>query len=346
VTSWFAEVGPNRARAVALVADQGPAVGLIMLIVLTWTVFGAINGSFVSSFNLYGIGQLAARDAVLGMAQAALVVMGRMNLALGSVGAICVSLLGYMLVSARISLPLTLLVVAAAGVIASVIMGLVELRSGLSSFIVTLAFTSAYGGGALLFSRSANFQITNSTLSALGSGTFLSQAICPLVVVALICGGVIWVIYSRTSFGWKSLAIGANERAARASGVNAGSVLLAAYALSGLLAALAAVMESSYELSVNANVGADWLLPSFVAVVLGGVTLTGGDITVGGILLAAVFFDSLQSGLTILNVSSYWLNLAEGLVLLVAVIADQARRNRRGRLRRGRAVPALQVTRV
>jgi ribose/xylose/arabinose/galactoside ABC-type transport system permease subunit len=203
---------------VALVADQGPAVGLILLIAVTWTVFGVINGSFVSSFNLYGIGQLAARDAVLGMAQAALVVMGRMNLAVGSVGAICVSLLGYMLVSANISLPLTLLVVAAAGVIASVIMGIVELRSGLSSFIVTLAFTSAYGGGALLFSRSANFQITNSALNALGSGTLFSEAICPLVVVALICGGIIWVIYNRTSFGWKSLAIGANERAARASG--------------------------------------------------------------------------------------------------------------------------------
>jgi ribose transport system permease protein len=123
-------------------------------------------------------------------------------------------------------------------------------------------------------------------------------------------------------------------------------VLLGAYALSGLLAALAAVMESSYELSVNASVGSDWLLPSFVAVVLGGVTLTGGDITVGGILLAAVFFDSLQSGLTILNVSSYWLNLAEGLVLLVAVIVDQLRRNRRGRARRSRAVVAAEVTRV
>jgi ribose transport system permease protein len=345
----FAEFGSNRARAVALVADQGPAVGLIVLIVLTWTVFGAINGSFVSSFNLYGIGQLAARDAVLGMAQAALVVMGRMNLALGSVGAICVSLLGYLLVSAHISLPLTLLAVAAAGVIASVIMGVVELKTGLSSFIVTLAFLSAYGGGALLVSRGENFQITTPALNSLGSGTFLSAAVCPLAVVAVICGGITWVIYHRTSFGWKSLAIGANERAARASGVNASRVLLGAYALSGLLAALAAVMESSYELSVNANVGSDWLLPSFVAVVLGGVTLTGGDITIAGILLAAVFFDSLQSGLTILNVSSYWLNLAEGLVLLAAVIADQARRNRRGRRRRGqggRAVVAVEVTRV
>ena len=344
----LAESVPNRARAAAraLAGDQGPVVGLTVLIVLAWTVFGVINSSFLSSFNLYGIGQLAARDAVLGMAQAALVVMARMNLAVGSVGGICASLLGWMLVSANVALPLALLAVAAAGVTASLIMGIVELKSGLSSFIVTLAFLSAYGGGALLFSRSANYQITDPSLGGLGNGTFLSAAICPLVVVAVICAAVIWLVYNRTSFGWKMLAIGANERAARASGVNAGRVLLGAYALSGLLCALAAVMESSYELSVNANVGSDWLLPSFVAVVLGGVTLTGGDITIGGILLAAVFFDSLQSGLTILNVSSYWLNLAEGLVLLVAVIVDQARRSRRGRRRHSRAVVAVEVTRV
>jgi ribose transport system permease protein len=337
-----AEPVPNRVRAMAraLVADQGPVVGLFALIVVTWAVFAVMNSSFLSSFNLFGIGQLAARDAVLGMAQAALVVMARLNLAVGSVGAVCVSLLGYMLASANVALPLALLAVAAAGVAASLIMGIVELKSGLSSFIVTLAFLSAYGGGALLLTHSANYQISNSVLDRLGSGTFLSASVCPLVVVAVVCAGACWVVYNRTSFGWKMLAIGANERAARASGVNAGRVLLGAYALSGLLAALAAVMESSYELSVNASVGQDWLLPSFVTVVLGGVTLTGGDITIAGILLAALFFDSLQSGLTILDVSSYWLNLAEGLVLLAAVVADQLRRTRRGRVRRHRAAAA------
>lgn len=343
----LAEPLPNRARTMAgaLIADQGPVIGLIVLIALTWTVFGAMNGSFVSSFNLYGIGQLAARDAVLGMAQAALVVMGRMNLAVGSVGGICTSLLGAMLVTAHVALPLALLAVAAAGVTASLIMGVVEVKSGLSSFIVTLAFMSAYGGGALLLTRNTNYQITSSALNGLGSGTFLSSAICPLVVVAVICGGVIWLVYSRTSLGWKMLAIGGNERAARASGVNAGRVLLGAYVLSGLLCALAAVMESSYELSVNASVGQDWLLPSFVAVVLGGVTLTGGDITIGGIVLAAVFYDSLQSGLTILDVSSYWLELAEGLVLLAAVIADQLRRTRRARIRVRPAAAGVEATR-
>jgi ribose transport system permease protein len=85
---------------------------------------------------------------------------------------------------------------------------------------------------------------------------------------------------------------------------------------------------------VNAGVGSDWLLPSFIAPVLGGVALVGGDVTLGGILLAAVFYDSLQSGLTILNVPSYWLQFAQGLVLLVAVILNQLRHARQRRSRR------------
>jgi ribose/xylose/arabinose/galactoside ABC-type transport system permease subunit len=75
-----------------------------------------------------------------------------------------------------------------------VLMGVVELKTGLSSFIVTLAFLSAYGGGALLVSRGENFQITTPALNSLGSGTFLSAAVCPLAVVAVICGGITWVI--------------------------------------------------------------------------------------------------------------------------------------------------------
>ncbi len=312
---------------------QTSAIGLIFLIAITWTAFGIAGSGFLGSYNLYSIGQLAARDAVLGMAQAMLIVVARMNLAVGSIGAVCTSMLGYLLVSAGVPLWLAFLLVAAVGVLAALLMGVVELMTGLSSFIVTLAFLSAYAGGALLFTGGQQYQINSSLITRLGNGTLFSSAICPLVAVAVVCGVVCWLLYNRNSLGWKMLAVGANERAARASGVNVSRVVLAAYALSGLLCAVATVMNASYELNVNAGFGSDWLLPSFIAAVLGGVALTGGEISVTGILLAALFFDSLQSGLTIINVPSYWIELPEGLVLLVAVLLDRARRARRRTMR-------------
>ena len=326
-------------RARELLGRQPNVLALLALIAVTWTIFGIGGSGFLGSFNLYSVGQLAARDAVLGMAQVLLVVTARMNLGLGSIGAICASLLGYMLVSASLPLPVGLVCVAVVAVLASLLMGVVELLTGLNAFIVTLAFLSAYGGGALFLTKGQQYQIASPTLLRLGSGTFLISSVCPLVVVAVICAIVLWFIYNKSTLGWKMLSVGANTCAARASGVNVARVVLASYALSGLFVAVAAVMESSYQLNVNANVGSDWLLPSFIAPILGGAALVGGEVSIGGIMLAALFYDSLQSGLTILNVPSYWLDLAQGLVLLVAVVLNQARRSRR--LHSRRVVAAL-----
>lgn len=322
-------IGVALGRLNQVLGSQTSTLGLVLLIAVAWTGFTTIGGSgFIGSFNLYSIGQLAARDAVLGMAQAMLIVVARMNLALGGIGAVCTSLLGYLLVIAHAPLALALVVVCVVGVLAALLMGFAELLTGLSSFIVTLAFLSIYDGGALLATHGHQFQITSPALQALGNGMLFSPAICPLVAVAILCGVLCWLLFFRNSLGWKMLAVGANERAARASGVNVPGVVLAAYALSGLLCGVASIMNASYELNVNAGFGAGWLLPSFIAAVLGGVALSGGEVSVAGILLAAVFYDSLQSGLTIIDVPSYWIELPQGLVLLAALMLDQVRRRR------------------
>lgn len=317
---------------------QTSSLGLLLLIALAWTGFSIGGSGFLGSFNLYSVGQLAARDAVLGMAQAMLLITARMNLAVGGIGAVCTSLLGYLLVSAGAPLWVALVLVCVVGMLAGLLMGYAELKTGLSSFVVTLAFLSIYGGGALLVTGGRQFQIVSGALTNLGNGNLISDAICPLVAVAVVCAGLCWLLCFRTTLGWKMLAVGANERAARASGVNVSRVVLASYALSGLFCAIATIMNASYELNVNAGFGADWLLPSFITAVLGGVALTGGEVTVVGILLAALFYDSLQSGLTIINVPTYWIELPQGLVLLAAVLLDHLRRQR-VRMRHARPAP-------
>jgi ribose transport system permease protein len=329
---------PWGGRLREVLGGQAGSLGLLLLIFLAWTAFSLGGSGFLDSFNLYSVGQLAARDAVLGMAQAMLLMTGRMNLAVGGIGAVCTSLLGYLLVSAGVPLWVALPAVLGVGALAGLLMGIAELKTGLSSFVVTLAFLSIYSGGALLVTGGRQFEIVSPELTALGNGILVSDAICPLVAVAVICGALCWLLCFRNSLGWRMLAVGANERAARVSGVNVGRVVLAAYALSGLLCGVATIMNAAYELNVNAGFGSDWLLPSFITAVLGGVALTGGEVSIGGILLAAVFYDSLQSGLTIIDVPTYWIQLPQGLVLLGAVLLDELRR-RRLRLTRNRPAP-------
>jgi ribose transport system permease protein len=334
LTVELGEPGPERSsgdrRGVsAFLENQANVLLLLALIVVTWTLFSVANSNFVGSFNLYGVGQLAARDAVLGMAQTLSIAIARMNLAVGGIGAICSSLLGFLLATGALPLPVALVVVCVVAVLASLLMGLVEVFTRLHAFIVTLAFMAAYTGGALLLTKGRQYLITSSALTRFGNGTFLSPYICPVVVVAVVCAIALWFIFNWTTLGRAMLAVGGHVHAARVSGINVARVVLACYVLSGVFVAVATVIQSSIQLDVNADVGSDWLLPSFIAPVLAGVALTGGSAPVIGILLGATFYDSLQSGLTILNVPTYWLNVAQGAVLVVAVVLSQRRWVRR-----------------
>ena len=88
-------------------------------------------------------------------------------------------------------------------------------------------------------------------------------------------------------------------------------------------------MEMTRVSAALPSLGTDWLLSAFIVPILGGTMLTGGAVSVGGALVAALFLESINSGLVSLNVAAYWQQLAQALILLVAVIADQTGRSRR-----------------
>jgi ribose/xylose/arabinose/galactoside ABC-type transport system permease subunit len=147
-----------------------------------------------------------------------------------------------------------------------------------------------------------------------------------LLVVTAAAGVVLAVIYKFTPAGWKMLSVGENERAARLSGIQVSRIVIFGYALSGVLAAVAGLMTMSLDASAIPSIGSTWLLTSFIGPVLGGVALSGGRVSVSGAFLGIVFYDSISSGLIVLHVSTYYLGLAQGVVLLGALILDQLRR--------------------
>lgn len=299
--------------------------GLLLLIVGAWIIFTVVGHGFLSSFNINSLTQLAAEDIVIGFAQAALLVLARMNLAVGGIGVAVVTTCGFLDTSTSLPLGVILLIGLAVGAVAGALIAVAELRSHLSSFIVSLAFLSIYTGGVLLLTKAVHYRISSPALSRLGNGNLVTPYLSPLLGVAVVVGVVMWLLYFHTGLGWRSLAVGANERAAAASGVNVGRVVLAGYVISGLLCAIAGVMEMSRLAEASPATGASWLFPSFIGPVLGGVALSGGEISIGGVFLGALFYDSIASGLVILNVSTYWLDLAQGLVLLGALLLWQLR---------------------
>lgn len=309
------------------------AAGLVLLVLITWSVYAAAGTGFLSSFNLFTLSQMAAGTAVIGMAQLAVVVTGRMNLAVGAIGVGVVMLTGWLLgpagVPPLVAIPMGL----AAGGAAGALMAWLELKTGLNSFIVTLAMASVYSGLMLILTKGESVSVLPSSVTSLGSrglGPYVSVLIVPALVVA----GALWFLYQRTSLGWKILAVGGNETAARLGGVRVGRMVMVSFAISGVLCGIAAVMEMSRVAAALPSLGTSWLMASFIVPVLGGTPLKGGSVSVGGALLAAIFVESITSGLVSLSVPTYWQSFAVALVLLVAVVADEARRRRqRGAVR-------------
>jgi len=137
-------------------------------------------------------------------------------------------------------------------------------------------------------------------------------------------------LYRYTALGRRMLAAGASPAAAELSGIRVNRTFVACHVLSGLLATVAGLMLTARTgaaiPSMAGHLGQDWLLPAFLAPVLGGTLLSGGRVSVVGTFLGGALVTILSAGLLLMQVGEFWVKAVLGLLLLLAVFADMARR--------------------
>jgi ribose transport system permease protein len=133
-----------------------------------------------------------------------------------------------------------------------------------------------------------------------------------------------------TRFGPMLYATGGNEEAARLAGINVDRVKIAAFVIAGMLAGLAGLIFASRIQSGQPNLGAGLELQAIAAAVVGGIALTGGKGTIGGVVLGVLVLTILQNGLDITNVSSYTQQIIIGVVILIAIVVDRLRERQSG----------------
>lgn len=308
--------------------NRSNAGGLLLLTVITCLVYQTLGEGFLSSFNLFTMSQLAAGTAVIGFAELTVIAIARLNVAVGAIGVSVVMFTGWLIgdvgINPVVGIALGLLLGASQGAL----MGWLELKTSLKSFIVTLAMQSVYVGIVLILSRGVSVSTLPQAVIAFGSQALLVQSLSLQVIPTIVIAGLLWYLYRRSSLGWKMLAVGANQAAAELSGVAVPRIVIISFALSGLLAGVAGIMEMSRVAAALPSLGTDWLLTAFIVPILGGTALAGGSVSIVGAVVAAVFIVSINAGLVSLNVAAYWQQFAQSLILLVAVVSDQARRNR------------------
>jgi ribose transport system permease protein len=325
-------------RALALV-DR---LGLFSVILIFWLIFIVFAQGFLSSITTFGMSRSIAVTAVIGLAQMVVLSIGQMNLAVGAIGGMVGVATGWMMQVLGLPVWAAIMGGLALGAFVGWLNGVLITRTGIHSFVVTLAMGSVVTGLVFILTKAEAFRDLPPAYTAFGKLRVIEVdwlALSPLFFIALAATAGIALLYRGTVTGRRMLATGANERAARLSGVPVAAVVCATHALSGFLAALAGIMLVSRLGSALPSVGEDWLLPSFAAPIVGGTLLSGGAVSVVGTFLGAILIESVSVGLTLLNVPSFWIQLFIGLVLLLAVLLDRARTVAIARGRRGVVAP-------
>jgi len=314
----------NKARLRKLSSSDSLSVlGIIVAILLGILIF---KPNYLSGDNVFSLLRVLAVTAVVGLSQMIVMATGGMNVAIGAVGGLCAVLLGVFVDWLGLDPIASVAMVVAAGLVCGLVNGFITLRCGgvgVASFLATLATASVFAGVKLSITRGKPIYGLPPRFPALGE---LSVAGIPflsfvMIGVALLC----FAFFRFSKTGRQLLAFGGNGKAAELYGVSKTRVILVAHVLGCLLAALAGMMTVARIQAAQTNIGADWMLASMAAPLLGGVRASGGKVNILGTILGAVVLAVIANALIHFKVDIYWNELINGLVILAVAAINRAR---------------------
>ncbi|TPK32951.1 ABC transporter permease [Mesorhizobium sp. B2-5-4] len=334
------------AKAAAPSASSGSALLTLMklrtfiALIAVLVFFSIAAPNFLSAANLILMAKHVALNAFLAMGMTFVIITGGIDLSVGSIVGLCGMVAGYLVLNGidlqigytvyfnvfEIAL-ITLLV----GIAIGAVNGLLITRLNVAPFIATLGVLYVARGFALLSSDGRTFpnlvgkpELGTTGFGFLGAGRLLGLPVSIWILIVVALGAAYLARY--TPLGRHIFAVGGNERAARISGVRVNMVKMFVYMFSGFCAAIVGLIISSELMASHPATGESFELNAIAAAVLGGTSMSGGRGTIGGTIVGAFVIGILSDGLVMMGVSSFWQMVIKGLVIIVAVVVDQAQR--------------------
>jgi simple sugar transport system permease protein len=333
--------GPSRAAATTDVARPGPAKptrslgnvlrrpesGALIGTLSVFIFFAIFGGSkFLSTGGTASWLNVAAELGIIALPVGLLMIAGELDLSVGSV--LAASSVALAIVSGYYDAPLIvgILVALAIGLATGFINGLVVTRTGVPSFIVTLGMNFALAGLTLglgrLLTGTTSVAIHPEPISKHVFGTLMAGKFEVAIIWWVVVAAVVAYVLHQTIYGNWIFAIGGDLPSARTTGIPTDKVKIALFMSSGLGAALVGVIETCLYNGAQVSNGQSFVFNSIIAVVVGGVLLTGGYGSVIGVLLGTLTFAIVNQGIYYTNFSPDWASLILGILLLAAVLMN------------------------
>jgi len=301
----------------------------LVVVLLIFSLFMTIvSDVFLTKANIEAILLSLSVEATIAVGMVILLISGGLDLSVGSTLAFTGVVTGLALTSLNLPVPISILLglIAALGV--GLANGLLVAKLKINPFIVTLGMMMTVRGLLLVLAQGRAVLNLPDSFTIIGQGRLFGVQYPIYVMLFLVIVGDILMRNSR--FFRQSYYIGGNERAARLSGINVDLVKIFNYCLVAFLAGIAGIMITARFGSSSLTVGSGGVeLRVITATIIGGASLSGGEGSVFGAFLGALFMGVLANALNLLGVDVYWQNLVTGLILIIAVVVDVVNERRK-----------------
>ncbi|WP_017673829.1 ABC transporter permease [Bacillus cereus] len=296
---------------------------LIVLLLIEFILFSLINSDFLNISNLLFSTNDFLFIAIAAIPMTFVIVTGGIDVSVGSIMGLTSILIGVLWMNG-ISILFAVIISLIISCLAGALNGLIIKMTDVEPLVFTLGTMFLYGGIALVISGGAGasgYEGISGLPDAfvqLASGSFIGipNLLWLLIVLTVLCA----VLFHRTIYGRHVKLTGANENAAKYTGIKTKKVVIIAYMLSGLGGGLGGTFLTAYFGSARADMGSETILPIITAVVLGGTLITGGKGSIIGTVLASIFIGLMQYGLQMTGLTNEQSNVVIGIILILSVI--------------------------
>lgn len=294
--------------------------GIFVAFVVICLILSLITPQFLTVSNLTIIVTQVSINALLAFGVTFVIITGGIDLSLGSIVAVAG------IATATLAHPdgYPVLVPILAGLLAGLgigaVNGLIITKSKVPPFIVTLGMMTIGRGLALILSKGRPVSNLSDSFNFIGSGAVLGVPFPIIILIATFA--VCAMVLKKTVLGRYMYAVGGNEQAAQAAGIQVNKVKMTVYTICGGLAALAGILLTSRIATGQPNAGVGFELDAIAAAIIGGASTKGGVGTMTGTLVGALLIAVINNGLDLLNVTSYYQQVVMGLIIIGAVLLD------------------------
>jgi ribose transport system permease protein len=300
----------------------------ILILVVLMAVFSFLKPIFLHPLNLLAVLKNMSYVLIAGLGMTFVITLGGLDLSVGSIAA--VTGVGFaMLVRGGLMPPLpALLIVIAGALFLGFLNGFVSVKGKIEPFLVTLATLNIYRGLALTLTSGKPVPIVIPYFADLFGNGLLFNFIPTPVIITLVVFLVSWFLFNKTKFGFYVRSIGGNPEAARVAGIDISKVKIATYTMNGGFAAISGLILAALLNSGLSDAGRDLALDSISGVILGGTAISGGVGSIFGTLGGSLIMATLNNGLSLLGAQYHVQILVKGLVIILAVLMDNAFKSR------------------